>query len=95
MFVSNAFGGRSTDTEITVQSGFVELIEDGDVILADKGFPNIETDVNKAGGILIMPPFKTSGKKQFNAKENNDCYKIASIRIHIERVIARMKVFTI
>jgi hypothetical protein len=46
----HAYGGRSANTEITVQSGFVELIEDGDVILADKGFPNIETDVNKTGG---------------------------------------------
>ena len=39
-------------------SGFIDLVERGDVILADKGFPSIESDVNEAGGILVMPPFR-------------------------------------
>ena len=35
-FISRGFGGRTTDFEITCQSGFIDLIEVGDVILADK-----------------------------------------------------------
>ena len=42
MFVSPGFGGRTTDMEITVKSGFIDLVERGDVILADKGFPSID-----------------------------------------------------
>lgn len=61
--------------------------------MADKGFPHIETNVNKNGGILIMPPFKRGGR-QFT-KNENDCYRIASVRIHIERCIQRMKIFRI
>ncbi len=63
IFISKAFGGRATDAQVTVQSGFLNYIEEGDVIMSDKGFPSIETNVNQAGGILVMPPFKRGGKK--------------------------------
>ena len=83
-FISKGFGGRCTDTELTIKSGFLSHIEQDDLILADKGFPNIETGVSEAGGILVMPPFKQK-ERQFSAKENEDGYKCASVRIHIER----------
>ena len=35
-FISRGFGGRTTDFEITTQSGFIDLVEAGDLILADK-----------------------------------------------------------
>ncbi len=93
-FISKAYGGRATDTEIVVSSGFLQHIEEGDEIMSDKGFPSIETDINQLGGILVMPPFKT-GSCQFTAKENEDCYKIASGRIHVERCIERLKRFAV
>jgi hypothetical protein len=93
-FISRAFGGRTTDTEITVQSGFVDLVEPGDVILADKGFPSIEKDLNNAGGLLIMPPFK-SGNRQFSERQNKSGYECASVRIHVERCIRRLKIFEV
>ncbi len=46
VFLSHAFGGRSTDAQITVKSGFLNLIERGDLIMADKGFPKIEESNN-------------------------------------------------
>ena len=95
-FISKMFGGRCTDMEITIKSGFIHLIESGNVILGDKGFPDIDTSVAQNGGILIMPPFKQSEKGfQFSKKQTEDAYKIASVRIHVERCIARMKVFEI
>jgi hypothetical protein len=66
-FISPTFGGRTRDTEITVQSGFLDLIEVGDVILADKGFPRIEKDLNSAGGLLVMPPFKAGNRTIFRS----------------------------
>jgi hypothetical protein len=48
----------------------------------------------EAGGILVMPPFK-SGNRQFTSKENEEGYKCASVRIHIERCIERLKRFRI
>ncbi len=94
MFVSKTYGGRATDTEITCNSGFLELLEEGDVVLADKGFPRIENNVLEKGGILVLPPFK-SGNRQFSHAENEEGYKCACVRVHVERAIARLKVFKI
>ena len=74
--------------------GFIDLVERGDVILADKGFPSIESDVNQAGGVLVMPPFKIADR-QFSESQNQAGYECASVRIHVERNIARLKRFQI
>ena len=43
-----------------------------------------------------MPPFKQSKKGfQFTDAENLRAYRIARVRIHIERCIERMKVFSV
>ena len=43
-----------------------------------------------------MPPFKQNEKGfQFTAKQTEDAYKIARVRIHVERCIQRLKVFEI
>lgn len=93
-FVSRGFGGRTTDTELTVRSGFIQLVQPGDTIMADKGFPSIEARLNEAGGLLVMPPFKKGQQHfQFSNSQNRDAYQIARVRIHVERVIERMKRF--
>ncbi len=93
-FFSRTRGGRSTDAEITIDSGILNYIEVGDLVLADKGFPQIQSDLNNAGGILVMPPFKT-GQHQFSSEESNRGYQCASVRVHVERCIARMKTFEV
>ena len=90
--MSRAFGGRVTDAQITTQSGLLELLEPGDVVMADKGFPLIERHLMEKNSFLIMPP-KHTGKRQFEEHENKETYAIASVRIHVERAIARMKRF--
>jgi len=93
-FISKAFGGRITDTELTVQSGLLSLLEPGDEILADKGFPHVESKIIEAGGVLVMPPFFRANR-QFTPEQNDEGYKIAASRIHVERAIARMKYFQV
>ena len=93
-FVSKMFGGCATDTEIVNKSRFLELVEPGDEVLADKSFPTIESGVLTGGGVLVMPPFKDSRKGfQFSAHENTKAYRVARLRVHVERMIQRMKIF--
>jgi hypothetical protein len=93
-FISKNYGGRATDAIITTESGLMKLLEPGDVIMADKGFPLIQIDAEQRKTFILMPPFK-HGSTQFSDKENKEGYKIASVRIHVERAIARMKTFQI
>ncbi|KAK8762909.1 hypothetical protein V5799_034486 [Amblyomma americanum] len=92
-FHSKGFGGRTSDTTLTVESGFLSLLEPGDLVLADKGFPGIKTGVGSQDATLVMPPFATS--PQFTESEVDATYETASVRIHVERVIQRLKIFDI
>ncbi|XP_064467623.1 uncharacterized protein LOC135378506 [Ornithodoros turicata] len=93
-FLSKAFGGRTSDSSITVESGFLDLHQPGDCVLADKGFPSIRTVLAEKNAVLVMPPF-SKGDGQFSSAEMNETYAIAKCRIHVERVIQRIKIFNI
>lgn len=93
-FVSEAYGGRTSDTHITIESGFLNQIERGDVVLADKGFPGIKAPVEGNKGIVVLPPF-SKGNMQFTYDELQETYHIAQVRIHVERAIQRIKVYNI
>lgn len=92
-FISEGFGGRATDATLTVEGRFLALLQPGDVVLADKGFPGIRTGVGEQQATLVMPPFATS--PQFTESEVNATYEMASVRIHVEHVIQRLKTFSI
>ncbi|CAN7978350.1 unnamed protein product [Ixodes persulcatus] len=93
-FVSQAYGGRSSDTYITIDSGFLERIEPGDVVLADKGFPGIKAPVESKHGVMVFPPF-SKGQLQFTSAEMEMTYQVAKVRIHVERAIQRIKIFNV
>ncbi len=91
-FISRGFGGQTTDTEITTQSGFMDQIEEDDTILADKGFLSIEVSLTEAGGILVMPPFMKGQKHfQFSTMQNEDGCKIDSVHMLVECCTECMK----
>ena len=66
-FVSRFGGGRVSDKHLTQQSGFLQLLEPGDTVLADRGF-DISDDIGVHGGKLAIPAF-TRGKSQLTQKE--------------------------
>lgn len=92
-FLSEGFEGRITDRSITEKSGFFDCLEEGDLILADRGF-NIDDLCNKYKCTVLTPPFLKSRKK-FSRNEVKRAREIASARIHVERFIGRMKQFRI
>lgn len=88
-FVSRLWGGRASDKCITKQSGFLDLVEPGDTIMADRGF-NISEDLRLHGATLQIPSF-TRGKSQLSQKEVEFSQRLARVRIHVERVIGLLK----
>ena len=62
----------------------------GDTVMADRGFL-VTNELKQKGVQLIMPEFKGRDRAQFSAKEAKNSEFISSARIHIERVIQRIK----
>lgn len=84
-FISDGYGGRTSDKYITQDSGFLDFIQPSDVILADRGF-DCHDAIGSQQAELKVPAF-TKGKKQLNPVEIEDTRRLASVRIHVERVI--------
>ena len=93
IFLSTGWGGRVSDKEITLQSGFLDKISYGDCVLADRGFL-IENELNSRGSFLKIPKF-TKGKEQLPAKDVHDSRRLSNVRNHVERVIGQLKNFRI
>ena len=66
IFVSTAYGGRVSDKVITQRSGFLDLLEYGDHVLADRGFL-VEDDIAAHSASLVLPSF-TKGKSQLSQR---------------------------
>ena len=95
-FLSDLWSGNTSDRCITEKSGFLDLIERDDHVMADRGFL-IHDLLLLRGASLNMPPFTRQckfGKGKFlTAKEIRQSKNIASLRIHVERAIQRLKSF--
>ena len=95
LYISPVFVGSISDVELTREPDFLKTIDDkpGISIMADRGF-TIRGMLNEISVELNMPPF-LDGRAQLPAKEIQEGRKIASLRIHVERAIGRMKNFDI
>ena len=87
-FVSSLYAGRTSGKKITKDCGILDLLEAGDQVMADRGF-YIEEDL-PPNVIRNIPPF-LNGKNQLSLEEEVATRKIASVRVHVERAIARIK----
>ncbi|KAK0144155.1 hypothetical protein N1851_017488 [Merluccius polli] len=88
-FISKGWGGRASDKQVTENSGFIQMLSPGDVVLADRGF-DIKESVALVGATLKTPAF-TRGHSQLNAQDVEETRKLAHVRIHVERVIGCMR----
>lgn len=87
-FISDGWGGRVSDKHLTEESGLLENLLPGDVILADRGF-----DIAESVGLFcarIKIPAFTKGEKELSKIEVEQTRSIANIRIHVERVIGNI-----
>ena len=84
-FISNGWGGRASDKFLVENSGYLNYLSDGDVVLADRGF-DVADSLALFGATLDIPAF-TRGQNQLSAEEVEVTRKIANVRIHVERII--------
>ena len=91
-FVSKLYGGSVSDENIVKTSGFLDLVTREDDIMADRGF-NIRYLLLPKGATLNIPSF--SHGKVLSKRAVCKSRQVASVRIHVERAIRRMKTFKI
>jgi hypothetical protein len=92
-YVSEAVGGDMSDVELVRKSGILDKFEIGDNVMADKGFNN-KADFLIGDVELIMPEFARKSV-QFTESKNVTNAQVSNARIHVERVIGRLKDFKI
>lgn len=94
-FISSAYPGSISDKNIVVKSGFLrpELWQEGDAVMADRGF-TIAEYLKPMNVELIIPSF-LQGREQFTELELVKSQQIARERIHVERMIQRLKCYHI
>jgi len=88
-FISEGWGGSVSDKHLTENSGLLDHLTPGDVILADRGF-DIQESVGLFCSTIKIPAF-TKGKKQLSGIEVEQTRRIANVRIHVERVIGNIQ----
>ncbi|XP_063857624.1 uncharacterized protein LOC135099123 [Scylla paramamosain] len=93
-FVSSVYGGNTSD-RYTAEAEFIDKVEPGDAIMVDRGF-NIGDLILQRGAKLHIPPFtrkEASKGRMLTQSEIAKTRSIATLRIHVERAIGRMKTF--
>lgn len=94
-YISPAYLGSVSDPALTKHCGFLSKLDgmEGMSIMDDRGF-TIKEELAKKKVTLNLPPFM-EGRGQLPTAEVQTGRTIASLRIHVERAIGRMKLFKI
>ena len=88
--VSKLYSGSSSDKEIVNIIGFLEKLNPGDAVMADKGC-NILDLLALHNTVLIAPPMMH--KNNVSARASTATRRVATSRVHIERMIKQLKLF--
>ena len=94
-YISPVYVGAISDIELTRLSGFFDVLQgkSGISVMADRGF-TIKDLLKDIGVELNIPPFM-KGRQQLPPQEIETGRRIASLHVHVERAIGRMKLYSI
>ena len=92
-FVSKRYEGSISDKRLVEVSGLQEKLDEGDEIMADKGF--FIQDLLVPLGIRLNVPHLLKSDCQMASKDVILTKKIAQLTVHVERSIERVKNFHI
>ncbi|XP_048743288.2 uncharacterized protein LOC125656743 [Ostrea edulis] len=83
--VSSLYTGCISDKDISARSGIIDLIEENDQVMLDKGFL-IQDLLDTKHATVVIPPF-LGHKGKFSQEEVGKTHEITRLRIHVERAI--------
>ncbi|XP_063437815.1 uncharacterized protein LOC134718896 [Mytilus trossulus] len=94
-YISDCYGGSTSDRQIIEDSSLLDntRFESGDSIMADRGI--MVQDLFANNDVYVNTPTMLKGKSQLEPEEIVRDRRVASKRIHIERVIGLAKRFKI
>src|SRR5258705_10560051 len=94
-YIGDCYGGSTSDRQLVERSSLIgpDVLQPGDSILADRGFA--VQDLLALRGVTVNKPNFLKGKSQLEPEEIVSDRRIASKRIHIERVIGLGKTYKI
>lgn len=92
-YVSPSYGGSATDRQIIERSSILNKFDYNDELMVDKGF-NVQDIFIPYGVKVNMPAFFRKGN-QIGSQTLASNRKVASKRVHVERIIGMMKTYKI
>lgn len=94
-YVSTSYGGSCSDRQIIERSSLLNQgkFESGDSIMADRGI--MVQDLFASKNVMVNTPTMLKGKSQLDPHEVVRDRRVASKRIHIERIIGMSKTYKI
>ncbi|KAJ8665812.1 hypothetical protein QAD02_007474 [Eretmocerus hayati] len=91
-FISEGYSGRISDTYLLEECGYLAKLPPGCEILADRGFKNASKLIEMHHCKIVVPCTVKAGEKCLE-EDVRRSKEIASCRIHVERVIERIREF--
>ena len=88
--ISDLFEGSISDNQIVFDSGLIDKLEDGDAIMADRGFTGRESLARHK--IRLLTTHFLNDKGQMTVQDLVKSLSIARVRIHVECLMGRKAV---
>jgi hypothetical protein len=92
-FVSSGYSGRISDVQLVTESDYLNCLQPGVTVMADRGFKSIDTVLQEKGCRLCKPPSVTKNEK-FPNELVREAKVVAALRVHVERVIHRIREYS-
>lgn len=80
-FISKGWEGCVSDKHVMENSGLLDQLLPGDLVLADRGF-----EIRGSGGLMCAEVKITEECRLLEAKDAEETQQIAQLRVHVERV---------
>ena len=91
--IPDTFGGAASDRMLIERSSLTAKLDPGDSLMTDKGFQ--VQDIFAPVDVTVNTPTFLKKRNQFTAKSLKRDRRIASKRVHVERLIGLAKTYKI